>query len=296
MTGDSYQQPEQHQEVLIVTGMSGAGRSTVGNALEDLGWYVVDNLPPQMLRLLVELAGKAGNNLPKVAAVVDVRGGKLFADFEQTIEALREATPVRVLFLEATDAALVRRFEQVRRPHPLQGDGTLLDGIGAERQRMLGLRESSNLVVDTSDLNIHQLATKISETFSSADTPGLQLTVLSFGYKYGLPVDADLVADMRFLPNPFWNPALRALSGLDDPVSEYVLAQEGADEFVDRYVRALEPVLAGYQRENKRHATIAIGCTGGKHRSVAIVQRLAALLREQPGVAVSIKHRDLGRE
>ena len=296
MTGDSYHQPEQQQEVLIVTGMSGAGRSTVGNALEDLGWYVVDNLPPQMLRPLVELAGKAGNNLPKVAAVVDVRGGKLFADLTQTVEALREATPVRVLFLEATDAALVRRFEQVRRPHPLQGEGTLLDGISAERQRMLGLRESSDLIVDTSDLNIHQLATKISETFSSADTPGLQLTVLSFGYKYGLPADADLVADMRFLPNPFWMPALRSLSGLDDPVSEYVLAQEGAVEFVDRYVRALEPVLAGYQRENKRHATIAIGCTGGKHRSVAIVQRLATLLREQPGVAVSIKHRDLGRE
>ena len=296
MTGDSYHQPEQQQEVLIVTGMSGAGRSTVGNALEDLGWYVVDNLPPQMLRPLVELAGKAGNNLPKVAAVVDVRGGKLFADLKQTVEALREATSVRVLFLEATDAALVRRFEQVRRPHPLQGDGTLLDGIAAERQRMLGLRESSDLIVDTSDLNIHQLATKISETFSSADTPGLQLTVLSFGYKYGLPADADLVADMRFLPNPFWIPALRPLSGLDDPVGDYVLAQEGAVEFVDRYVRALEPVLAGYQRENKRHATIAIGCTGGKHRSVAIVQRLATLLREQPGVVVSIKHRDLGRE
>jgi len=293
MTGDSSRQAGQHQEVLIVTGMSGAGRSTVGNALEDLGWYVVDNLPPQMLRPLVELAGKAGNNLPKVAAVVDVRGGRLFADLEETVEALREATPVRVLFLEATDAALVRRFEQVRRPHPLQGDGTLLDGIGAERERMLGLRESSDIVVDTSDLNIHQLATKISETFSSADTPGLQLTVLSFGYKYGLPADADLVADMRFLPNPFWVPALRALSGLDAQVSEYVLAQEGASEFAERYVLALAPVLAGYQRENKRHATIAIGCTGGKHRSVAIVQRLAALLREQPGVAVSIKHRDL---
>jgi len=261
MTGDSSRQAEKHQEVLIVTGMSGAGRSTVGNALEDLGWYVVDNLPPQMLRPLVELAGKAGNNLPKVAAVVDVRGGKLFADLEETVEALREATPVRVLFLEATDAALVRRFEQVRRPHPLQGDGTLLDGIGAERQRMLGLRESSDIVIDTSDLNIHQLATTISETFSSADTPGL-----------------------------------RALSGLDTQVSDYVLAQEGASEFVDRYVLALAPVLAGYQRENKRHATIAIGCTGGKHRSVAIVQRLASLLREQPGVAVSIKHRDLGRE
>ena len=296
MTGDSSRPAEKHQEVLIVTGMSGAGRSTVGNALEDLGWYVVDNLPPQMLRPLVELAGKAGNNLPKVAAVVDVRGGKLFADLEETVEALREATPVRVLFLEATDAALVRRFEQVRRPHPLQGDGTLLDGIGAERQRMLGLRESSDIVVDTSDLNIHQLATTISETFSSADTPGLQLTVLSFGYKYGLPADADLVADMRFLPNPFWVPALRALSGLDTQVSDYVLAQAGASEFVDRYVLALAPVLAGYQRENKRHATIAIGCTGGKHRSVAIVQRLASLLREQPGVAVSIKHRDLGRE
>ncbi len=301
MTGDDPRRADRnqaspHQEVLVVSGMSGAGRSTVGNALEDLGWYVVDNLPPQMLRPLMELAGKAGNNLPKVAAVVDVRGGRLFADLEETVEALREATPVRVLFLEATDAALVRRFEQVRRPHPLQGDGTLLDGIAAERQRMLGLRESSDIVIDTSDLNIHQLATTISETFSSSDTAGLQLTVLSFGYKYGLPADADLVADMRFLPNPFWVPALRALSGLDAQVSDYVLAQEGAAEFIERYVLALAPVLAGYQRENKRHATIAIGCTGGKHRSVATVQRLASLLSEQPGVAVSIKHRDLGRE
>ncbi len=291
MTGDSYR-----QEVLIVTGMSGAGRSTVGNALEDLGWYVVDNLPPQMLRPLVELAGKAGNNLPKVAAVVDVRGGNLFTDLQDIIDSLRKRTPVRMLFLEATDAALVRRFEQVRRPHPLQDDGTLLDGIGAERQRMLPLRESSDIIIDTSDLNIHQLATMISETFAGDDTPGLQLTVQSFGYKYGLPADADLVADMRFLPNPFWIPALRSMTGLDATVSDYVLSQEGATEFVDRYVLALAPVLAGYQRENKRHATIAIGCTGGKHRSVAIAQRLAAMLREQPGVAVNIKHRDLGRE
>lgn len=291
MTGDSYR-----QEVLIVTGMSGAGRSTVGNALEDLGWYVVDNLPPQMLRPLVELAGKAGNNLPKVAAVVDVRGGNLFTDLQDIIDSLRKRTPVRMLFLEATDAALVRRFEQVRRPHPLQDDGTLLDGIGAERQRMLPMRESSDIIIDTSDLNIHQLATMISETFAGDDTPGLQLTVQSFGYKYGLPADADLVADMRFLPNPFWIPALRSMTGLDATVSDYVLSQEGATEFVDRYVLALAPVLAGYQRENKRHATIAIGCTGGKHRSVAIAQRLAAMLREQPGVAVNIKHRDLGRE
>lgn len=296
MTDDSFSPAIPDQEVLIVTGMSGAGRSTVGNALEDLGWYVVDNLPPQMLRPLVELAGRAGSNLPKVAAVVDVRGGKLFSDLEETVERLREGTAVRVLFLEATDAALVRRFEQVRRPHPLQEDGTLLDGISAERTRMLAMRESSDMIIDTSDLNIHQLATKISDAFASADTPGLQLTVLSFGFKYGLPADADLVADMRFLPNPFWVPELRPLSGLDAEVSDYVLSQEGAAEFLDRYALALAPVFAGYQRENKRHATIAIGCTGGKHRSVAVAQKLAAILREQDGVAVSVKHRDLGRE
>jgi len=284
------------QEVLIVTGMSGAGRSTVGNALEDLGWYVVDNLPPQMLRPLVELASRVGDTLPKIAAIVDVRGGNLFSDLEQIVESLRENNPVRVLFLEATDAALVRRFEQVRRPHPLQGDGTLLDGIGAERQRMLNLRESSDIIVDTSDLNIHQLATTVQETFSDAETPGVQVTVMSFGFKYGLPTDADLVADMRFLPNPFWVPELRGSSGLDSEVSDFVFAQEGAEDFVENYTRALAPVLAGYQRENKRHATIAIGCTGGKHRSVAVAERLARLVREQPGVAVSVKHRDLGRE
>jgi UPF0042 nucleotide-binding protein len=291
MTGES-----DAQEVLIVTGMSGAGRSTVGNALEDLGWYVVDNLPPQMIRPLVELAERVGNTLPKIAAVVDVRGGILFSDLEEIIESLRENTPVRVLFLEATDAALVRRFEQVRRPHPLQGDGTLLDGIGEERNRMLVMREASDIIVDTSDLNIHQLATKISETFSDAETPGVQLTVMSFGFKYGLPADADLVADMRFLPNPFWIPELRPHNGLDPEVSDYVFSQEGAVEFVDSYALALVPVLAGYQRENKRHATIAIGCTGGKHRSVAVAERLARMLRDQPGVAVSVKHRDLGRE
>jgi len=284
------------QEVLIVTGMSGAGRSTVGNALEDLGWYVVDNLPPQMIRPLVELAGRVGNTLPKIAAVVDVRGGQLFADLEEIIEALRETTPVRVLFLEATDAVLVRRFEQVRRPHPLQGGGTLLDGIGAERQKMLAMREASDLIVDTSDLNIHQLATKILQTFAEDETPGVQLTLMSFGFKYGLPADADMVADMRFLPNPFWIPALKNHNGLDADVSEYVFAQEGAEDFVELYVRALAPVLAGYQRENKRHGTIAIGCTGGKHRSVAVAERLARLVRDLPGVAVSVKHRDLGRE
>jgi UPF0042 nucleotide-binding protein len=284
------------QEVLIVTGMSGAGRSTVGNALEDLGWYVVDNLPPQMLRPLVELASHAGGTLPRVAAIVDVRGGKLFSALQETVESLRSGTGLRVLFLEATDSELVRRFEQVRRPHPLQGDGTLLDGITAERARMLEMRESSDMIIDTSDLNIHQLATLIQESFASEDTPGLRLTILSFGFKYGIPTDADLVVDMRFLPNPFWVPGLRALTGLDPEVRDFVLAQTGAKEFIDGYLKALDPVLAGYQRENKRHATIAVGCTGGKHRSVAVAEVLAGALRNQPGVALSVKHRDLGRE
>ena len=287
---------DNEQQLLIVTGMSGAGRSTVGNALEDLGWYVVDNLPPQMLRPLVDLAQHAGNSLPKIAAVVDVRGGKLFADVQEAVSVLRESVALRVLFLEATDAALVRRFEQVRRPHPLQGEGTLLDGIGAERTLMQELREQSDIIIDTSELNIHQLSTTILEKFAEADTPGVQVTVLSFGFKYGLPADADLVADMRFLPNPFWNPALRAKTGLDSEVSEYVLAQEGAADFIESYSKALAPVLSGYQRENKRHATIAVGCTGGKHRSIAVAEELAAVLRGFPGVAVSVKHRDLGRE
>ena len=284
------------QELLIVTGMSGAGRSTVANALEDLGWYVVDNLPPQMLKPLTELAEKAGGALPRIAAVVDVRGGRLFADAQEAVKTLRRKAKLRVLFLDATDAALVRRFESVRRPHPLQGDGTLLDGIAEERTRMQELRESSDIVVDTSELNIHQLATTIQEKFADDDAAGVQVTVMSFGFKYGLPTDADLVADCRFIPNPFWIPELRPHTGQDPEVRDFVLDAEGAREFIAGYVAALTPVLAGYQRENKRHATIAIGCTGGKHRSVAVAEELATLLREIPGVAVSMKHRDLGRE
>ncbi len=286
----------QQQEVLIVTGMSGAGRSTVANALEDLGWYVVDNLPPQMLRPLVDLAEHAGSTLPRIAAVVDVRGRDFFSDLQEIIQALRGGIQLRVLFLEATDQALVRRFEQVRRPHPLQGNGTLLDGIGAERSRLSPIRESADIIIDTSDLNIHQLATVVQERFSTADTAGVQVTVMSFGFKYGAPTDADAIADARFLPNPFWVPELRAHTGLDPEVSEYVLGQPGAEEFVEAYAKALEPVLAGYQRENKRHATIAIGCTGGKHRSVAIARELADHIARYPGVVVNVKHRDLGRE
>jgi UPF0042 nucleotide-binding protein len=284
------------REMLIVTGMSGAGRSTVANALEDLGWYVVDNLPPQMLRPLVDLSEHTGDAIPKVAAVVDVRGGKLFADVQEAVESLRINASVRVVFLDASDAVLVRRFEQVRRPHPLQGDGTLLDGIVEERNRMSGLRSQSDVVIDTSDLNIHQLAGAVEEQFGGESGPGLRLTLLSFGFKYGLPADADLVADMRFLPNPYWVPELAPQTGLDEEVRDYVLSQPGAEEFIAGYESALVPVFAGYRRENKRHATIALGCTGGKHRSVAVAEELGRRLRELPGLTVSVKHRDLGRE
>ncbi len=285
-------EPEQ-QELLIVTGMSGAGRSTVGNALEDLGWYVVDNLPPQMLRPLVDLAQHAGDALPKIAAVVDVRGGRLFTDVQDAIRRLRDETEtmVRVLFLEATDAVLVRRFEQVRRPHPLQGDGTLLDGIGAERTRMAEIRADSDIVIDTSDLNIHQLATTITERFQAENAAGLRITLLSFGYKHGLPADADLVADCRFLPNPFWIPELRDLSGQDESVRDYVLGQEGAAEFVTEYARAMEPVFAGlsareqatrYDRHWMHGGQAPVGCDRRGARDPAARPSRSGREREAP--------------
>ncbi|MDT0157484.1 RNase adapter RapZ [Microbacterium sp. ARD32] len=283
-------------EFLIVTGMSGAGRSTAANALEDLGWYVVDNLPPQMLRPLLELTGMGAGNLPKIAAVVDVRGRGLFDDFPGIARTLRSRGGVKVLFLDASDDVLVRRFESVRRPHPLQEDGTLLDGIRVERARLATIREAADLLIDTSGLNIHQLATQVSEMFSEEGAARHRLTLLSFGFKYGIPTDVDHIADMRFLPNPFWNEALREHTGKDAEVRDYVLSREGAQEFLDAYVQALEPVLAGYQRENKSHSTVAIGCTGGKHRSVATAEELARRLADVPGVAVNVRHRDLGRE
>ncbi|MFE7844710.1 RNase adapter RapZ [Microbacterium sp. NPDC057407] len=283
-------------EVLIVTGMSGAGRSTAANALEDLGWYVVDNLPPQMLKPLLELTELAAGVLPRVAVVVDVRGRDLFSDLPEALRAIRERRQIRLMFLDASDDVLVRRFEAVRRPHPLQGEGTILDGIRLERDRLAGVRESADVIIDTSSYNIHQLATQVSELFTEIDAARHALTILSFGFKYGLPPDADLVADMRFLPNPFWNENLRPLTGEDPTVRDFVLAQEGAAEFLDAYAAALRPILEGYQRENKRHSVVAVGCTGGKHRSVVMARELAERLAVVPGVAVRVKDRDLGRE
>ncbi|CAG7845575.1 Nucleotide-binding protein [Pseudoclavibacter triregionum] len=286
----------ERQHILVVTGMSGAGRSTACKALEDLDWFVVDNLPPQMIRPLIEMAGKARDSLPKLAVSIDIRGGRLLAEFNDLIASLKETHEVTVLFLDAADDRLVRRFESVRRPHPLQGEGTLLDGIALERERLAEIRASADIIIDTSELNVHELSSRITHRFGELEQTKVAVTVMSFGFKYGVPADADLVADMRFIPNPFWNPELRPYNGRDARVSEYVLAQEGAEEFLDAYERMLDPVLRGYERENKRHVTIGIGCTGGKHRSVAMTEALASRLRGREDVTVSVRHRDLGRE
>lgn len=282
--------------VLIVTGMSGAGRSTAANALEDQGWYVVDNLPPQMLQPLIELAHEPESHMAKLAAVMDVRGGSLFAHASEVIETLSEHANVQVLFLDSTDDALVRRFEQVRRPHPLQEDGTLLDGISRERSLMHSIREQSDLVIDTSEMNIHQLSTSVAAAYGDPGEAKTRLTIMSFGYKYGLPSDVDMVADMRFLPNPYWEESLRENTGKDAPVSKYVLSNPLAGDFLEQFERTLHTVLSGYVSENKTYATIAIGCTGGKHRSVAMAEELGARLTARADVQVAVKHRDLGRE
>ncbi|WP_026554841.1 RNase adapter RapZ [Arthrobacter sp. 35W] len=288
--------PEE-SELLVVTGMSGAGRSTAANALEDHGWYVVENLPPQMLGTLADLVSRMPAALPKLAVVVDVRGKALFADIRESLNALSASgVTYRVLFLDASDETLVRRFEQGRRPHPLQGNGRILDGIAAERALLAEMKEQSEMVLDTSILNVHELGSAVTELFSDSGPVVLRLTVMSFGFKYGLPVDANYVADVRFIPNPHWIPQLRPHTGLDADVSNFVLKDNNAADFVDRYVHALEPVLDGYRRENKHYATIAVGCTGGKHRSVAVAVELAKRLGELSGVTVSTRHRDLGRE
>ncbi|ASU84588.1 RNase adapter RapZ [Nocardiopsis gilva YIM 90087] len=283
-------------EIVIVTGMSGAGRSTAARALEDLDWFVVDNLPPGLLPTMIDLAGRTQGAVPRVAAVVDVRSMAFTEDLLSTVEELRSRGIIaRVVFLEAGDDELVRRFESVRRPHPLQGDGRLTDGISRERETLRAIRGEADLVIDTSQINVHQLKAKVIGFFGGAEEARPRANVVSFGFKHGLPVDADLVLDCRFLPNPHWIPELRPMNGRDTPVREYVLAQDGAKEMLDAYTEVLRLILAGYQREGKHYMTFAVGCTGGKHRSVAMAERFGERLREQ-GIEVHVVHRDLGRE
>ncbi|NUL45138.1 RNase adapter RapZ [Cellulosimicrobium funkei] len=284
-------------EVLIVTGMSGAGRTTAAHALEDHGWYVVENIPPQLFITLTDLVGRSPEAIPRLALVVDVRSKELFKDIQEALGQLRaQGVNYRVLFLDANDELLVRRFESARRPHPLQGSGRIPDGIAAERLLLRELKEEAEIVVDTTTKNVHSLATTITELFTDSGPIVLRLNVMSFGFKYGLPQDANFMADVRFLPNPHWVPELRPFTGQDTAVSDFVLQQQGAGEFVDHYLEALVPVLDGYRRENKHYATFAIGCTGGKHRSVAVAEELGHRLSQQPRVTVNVHHRDLGRE
>ncbi|MFM7147659.1 MAG: RNase adapter RapZ [Actinomycetales bacterium] len=280
--------------IALVTGISGAGRSTAARTLEDLGWFVIDNLPPALLQQAIELT-RARTDSQRIAVVVDVRGRALFKDLHRTVTDLHEDPGlwVRTLFLEASDEVLVRRFESSRRPHPLQGQGRIVDGLDDERALLSDLRARADVVIDTSNLNVHDLCRKVEAAFGSDEPLAMHATVLSFGFKYGIPVDADLVADMRFLPNPHWDEQLRPLSGQDPRVAQAVLPQ--AREFLDAYVALIMQTVPGYLREGKRYLTVAIGCTGGKHRSVATAEELAAILRGH-GIPSIVVHRDLGRE
>ena len=283
-------------EIVIITGMSGAGRSTAAKSLEDLDWFVADNLPPDLLPTMVDLARRARGAVPRLAAVVDVRSRAFSTDLKSVISDLgaRGIRPY-VVFLEASDDTLVRRFESVRRPHPLQEAGRVVDGIAAERELLQPVRGQADLVLDSSDLNVHELRARMRDAFGGDADIALRVNVISFGFKYGLPVDADLVADCRFLPNPHWVPELAPLTGQDGAVREYVLGQPGAAEFLTAYVEAVRVTLSGYQNAGKHFVVLAVGCTGGKHRSVVIAEEITARLAGSwPGIQLT--HRDLGRE
>ena len=286
-------------EVVVVTGMSGAGRSTVAHAMEDLGWYVVDNLPPALLSNLCDMAAKTVTNM---AVVIDVRGRQFFDDLNVALSEIGErGIARRILFVDAADDVLIRRFESTRRPHPLQGADRIVDGITKERDRLREIRSIADIVIDSSALNIHQLEKKIADLFSDGNTADLRVNILSFGYKYGIPVDADLVTDCRFIANPFWIPELRPLNGLDKPVSENVLSANNVQEFLTRYQALFETMSKGFVSEGRKYLTLAVGCTGGKHRSVAVAEELVRRFNSQKAagehsISAASIHRDLGRE
>ncbi|WP_101524567.1 RNase adapter RapZ [Nocardioides houyundeii] len=286
---------EQPAELVIITGMTGAGRSTAAKELEDLGYFVVDNLPPTLVRDVVRLVDDSRGVTQPIAVVVDVRSGSFFTSLAANRHQQATGRPTTLLYLEAIDDVLVRRQEAVRRPHPLQGSGRLIDGLRRERVALEEIRGGADLVIDTSAMNVHQLTDRIAEHFGSPEARRLKVTVISFGFKYGIPVDADFVADMRFLPNPHWIPELRPRNGRDPSVADYVKSQSGAEEFLDGYLPLLEIAAKGYLKEGKRFMTVAVGCTGGKHRSVAMTEEITARLLAQ-GYDVRATHRDLGRE
>jgi UPF0042 nucleotide-binding protein len=286
----------QDTSLVVVTGVSGGGRSTVARALENVGYYVVDNLPQALMLDMAELASRAGGAARQTAMVLDVRSRAFSTDLAGAIRALKErGFSPRVVFVDADDEVLIRRFESVRRSHPLQGHGRLADGIAVERGLLAEAREQADVIIDTSHLNVNQLRSRVEELFGGEDTRRLRVTVLSFGFKYGLPPDADFVLDARFLPNPYWVPELREHTGREAAVSGYVLGQQGAAAFLEAYAGLIAATAPGFEREGKRYLTVAVGCTGGKHRSVAIAEELARRL-SGAGLSAHAHHRDLGRE
>lgn len=295
---------EQPVEVVIVTGLSGACRGTAAKVLEDLGYYVADNLPPELIGRMVELGESADPPIRKLAMVMDVRSRFFTGNLSAVTEQLRSAgVRTRILFLEASDDVLIRRYGFARRRHPLQSesaDGTLTAGIAAERARLASVKTAADLVIDTTALSIHQLHRKLEEAYGGATPTALQLTIQSFGFKYGVPLDADMVLDLRFLPNPHWVPELREQTGQDAAVSEYVLSRPGAQDYLGTGRHLIDLTTEGYRQEGKRYMTVAVGCTGGKHRSVAIAEALGDLLgadaNNGAGDVVRVVHRDLGRE
>lgn len=291
MNGDTL---PQSPELLLVTGMSGAGRSTAARALEDQGWYVIDNLPTPLVMQAWQVI-TAEHERDRLAIILDARSGGYFDNPEAVIRKVRTDVPdVRVLFLEASDDVLVHRYESNRRPHPITG-GQLLEGIAAERVLLSGIRANADLVIDTSRLNVHELRRKLDAAFEFSSTSRLKATVMSFGFKYGLPRDADMVGDVRFLPNPYWELELREQTGRQQAVADYVFVHDGAQGFLDNYSNLIQIVTQGYLREGKRYVTLAVGCTGGKHRSVAMAEALHKRLAAS-GIESMVVHRDLGRE
>ena len=279
-------------EIVLISGLSGAGRSGAADVLDDLGWYVIDNLPTALLSTFVDLAAQPGSEIDRLALV----GGR---DHDRVLERVADLRTsghrVRVLFLDASTQELVKRYNATRRRHPLAGEaGGLVESIEIERGKLDPVRGAADLVIDTTDLNVHQLKERILQAFDESEESHLQVSVESFGFKHGLPIDADMVMDVRFLPNPHWDEALRPLTGHDPAVSDYVLETSSGSDFVDRFDDLLGSLLPQYEAEGRSYLTVAIGCTGGRHRSVAVAEELAARLRAR-GVAVRAAHRDLSR-
>lgn len=283
-------------DVVLITGLSGAGRSTAARVMEDLGYYVVDNLPPALIPNIVDLGAASARAISKLAIVTDVRSRTFFDRIGDVLEKVENAgLRPTVVFLDATDDVLVRRYESVRRAHPLQGNGRIIDGIAQERDLLQSVRSVADLYLDTSDKSVHDLRRKLEETFDEDLAGALKATVMSFGYKYGIPLDADVLFDARFLPNPHWVPELRPLTGKDKSVSDFVLDNDDARLALDQFEALIHTISSGYRREGKRYFTVAIGCTGGKHRSVAIAEEFARRL-DSADIQTRIDHRDVGNE